>query len=383
MTDPAWQPTELIARRSRGDELVRGTRLGELVVEGLVGSGGFGIVYRVRDASLGRSGALKEYFPQTLAQRAADGRVAPRSQRHAEPFELGLKSFVNEARLLASFDHPSLVKVWRFWAANGTAYMLMPYYEGETLRRWLSALGAPPREAWLRHLAGELCDSLGVLHAHHCVHRDIAPDNILLLHDPGAGPMIDQPPRPLLLDFGAARQVIGEATQTLTAILKRGFSPVEQYGGDEHLRQGPWTDVYALAAVLYTAVSGGVVPPSSIARVMSDEMVPARELGAGRYSPALLDAIDAGLAVRPEQRPQTMAALRERMDADHVKTVLIARPKPRDARAPAPALPRAMPRHRQPPVEDDGAGLKPPWAPIVFGVVGVALVVLVVWLIRS
>lgn len=366
--DPAYQQTLLMPRRDRGGELPRGTRLQEVVVEGLVGSGGYGIVYRVRDTALDRVAALKEYLPAALAVRDAQGRVVPRTPRHEEHFRLGMRSFVHEARLLASLDHPALVKVWRFWPDNGTAYMLMPLYEGVTLRRWLEALGVPPAEPWLRHLALELIDALGTLHGRGILHRDIAPDNVLLLHDRDGGIPVDQPPKPLLLDFGSARHVVAEATQTLTAFLKSGFSPVEQYGGAG--RQGPWTDVYALSALLYTAVASKV-PPSAVARAVKDELVPAAEIGRGRYAPSLLRAIDAGLALRPEQRPQSMAELRARLDESFEPTVLILRPKP--AAAPPPAAAGV-------PGRDDG----PPGARVA-AIAVAALVVLAVlgwWWLR-
>jgi serine/threonine protein kinase len=123
-------------------------------------------------------------------------------------FDAGLDSFINEARLLAQFDHPSLLKVYRFWRANGTAYMVMPFYEGHTLKETLRQMGTPPDERWLTALLASLTEALAVIHAEHCLHRDIAPDNVLLLADSG---------RPLLLDFGAARQVIGDATHRQTA----------------------------------------------------------------------------------------------------------------------------------------------------------------------
>jgi serine/threonine protein kinase len=312
---PGWEPTQLVPRRDRGNALPAGTQLQEFVLEAPIGTGGFSIVYRARDLRLNRVVAIKEYMPALLADRAANGRVAARSPQHRAPFESGLKSFVNEARLLASFEHASLVKVHRFWAENDTAYMVMPLYEGVTLRQWLQNLGAPPSEAWLRALAEPLIDALDALHHERCWHRDVAPDNILLLHDKrAAGSYLEQKPRPLLLDFGAARRVISEQTQQLTAFLKSGYTPVEQYGGEAVMRQGPWTDVYALAAVLYAAMNGKV-PPSAIARSVKDELVPAMRAGAGRYSPAFLAAVDAGLAVMPQQRPQTMADWRRLFEA--------------------------------------------------------------------
>ena len=307
---PDHQKTVLMPRRDVGSELPVGWRLQEFVVEGLIGVGGFSIVYRVRDTRLDRQVAIKEYIPAALATRGRNGEVQARSPNHREHFDLGLHSFINEARLLASFDHPALVKVYRFWADNGTAYMVMPYYQGMTLKKWLATLGTPPSEAWLRELARELVDALDTLHHEKCYHRDVAPDNVLLLYNKHGGTFLEQKPRPLLLDFGAARRVISDATQNLTAILKPGYSPVEQYDGEVSMRQGPWTDVYALCAVLYAALAGKV-PPSSIARVVKDDMLPAMSLGSGRYSAPFLAAIDAGLAIWPQKRPQSMGELRE------------------------------------------------------------------------
>ena len=311
----AAQRTLLMPRRELGCELRAGHKLQEFIVERLLGAGGYSCVYLARDTRLDRRVALKEYLPATLAARAPDGTVGARLPRFQAFYDKGLQGFLNEARLLGSFDHPSLVKVYRFWAEAGTAYMVMPYYEGITLKKWLIDLGATPSERWLRNLVNPLMAALDAMHQQRCYHRDVAPDNILMLYDRKArGSYLEQHPRPVLLDFGAARRVIGDATQQLTAILKSGYSPVEQYEGEESVRQGPWTDVYALCAVLYAAVTGKA-PSPSVARVLRDEMVPAAVAGQGRYSASFLSAIDAGLRVRPEQRPQNMQALHALMDA--------------------------------------------------------------------
>jgi len=283
-----------------GNMLPVGFYLGEFEITKVLGEGGFGIVYLAEDHSLGRRVALKEYMPSSLAQRVGGTQVSVKSERHRETFEAGLKSFVNEARLLAQFDHPSLVKVYRFWEANGTAYMVMPFYEGITLKDQLKEMGAPPDEAWLRELLEPLSEALAVIHAEQCYHRDIAPDNVILLKGSN---------RPLLLDFGAARRVIGDMTQALTVILKPGYAPVEQYAEVPGMKQGPWTDVYALAAVVYFAITGKT-PPTSVGRLMNDNYVPMVQAGAGRYSPEFLDAIDRALVVKPEQRTQSIDDLR-------------------------------------------------------------------------
>ncbi len=179
--------------------LPAGTALAEFTVSSVIGEGGFGIVYRAEDRALRRTVAIKEYMPSALAARLADTRVVVKSEQHRETFEIGLKSFINEARLLAQFDHPALVKVFRFWAANGTAYMAMPLYEGGTLKQALKRMGSPPDEAWLRKLLVPLLDAIELLHQADCLHRDIAPDNVLM--GPGS---TESTPRPVLLDFGAA-----------------------------------------------------------------------------------------------------------------------------------------------------------------------------------
>ena len=283
-----------------GNMLPVGFYLGEFEIVKVLGEGGFGIVYLADDHSLGRRVALKEYMPSSLAQRVGGTQVSVKSERHRETFEAGLKSFVNEARLLAQFDHPSLVKVYRFWEANGTAYMVMPFYEGITLKDELKAMGAPPDEEWLRELLEPLSEALAVIHAEQCFHRDIAPDNVILLKGSQ---------RPLLLDFGAARRVIGDMTQALTVILKPGYAPVEQYAEVPGMKQGPWTDVYALAAVVYYAITGKT-PPTSVGRLMNDNYVPMTQVGAGRYSPEFLAAIDRALIVKPEARTASIDDLR-------------------------------------------------------------------------
>ncbi|MBL8276488.1 MAG: protein kinase [Pelomonas sp.] len=294
-------PAPAAARHEGGNALPVGSRQAEFEVTRVLGEGGFGIVYLARDHALERMVALKEYMPAALALRGEASQVRVRSERHRDTFEAGLKSFINEARLLAQFDHPSLVKVYRFWEANGTAFMVMPFVEGRTLKETLKARTEPPDEAWLMGLLAPLTEALQVLHGEHCYHRDIAPDNIILVASTG---------RPLLLDFGAARRVIGDMTQALTVILKPGYAPIEQYAEVPGMKQGPWTDVYALAAVVYCAITGRT-PPASVGRMVKDEHVPLAVLAQGRYSDRLVRAVDRALQVLPDQRTPSMAAFRE------------------------------------------------------------------------
>ena len=276
-----------------------GAILGEFEILRVIGIGGFGIVYLAQDHSLQRKIALKEYMPSSLAERSSQARVTVRSERHADTFQAGMRSFINEARLLAQFDHPSLLKVYRFWEANGTAYMAMPFYEGLTLSQTLRGRSTPPDEAWLRSLLAPLLNALETIHAEQCFHRDISPDNIMMLADN----------KPLLLDFGAARRAIGDMAQAFTVILKPGYAPIEQYADVATMQQGPWTDIYALASVVHFAITGRA-PVPSVARMISDPLIPLAQTAAGRYSDGFLKAIDRALSVRPEDRPQSIGELR-------------------------------------------------------------------------
>jgi len=281
-----------------------GTHLSEFEIVEVLGEGGFGIVYLAIDHSLERQVALKEYMP-SFAWRSTQAHISVKSAQNADSFEAGRRSFINEARMLAQFDHPSLVKVYRFWEANGTAYMVMPFYRGPTLKQALRERGAPPDEAWLKALLGPLLEALDVIHQHQCYHRDIAPDNILML-DEG---------RPLLLDFGAARRAIGDMNQAFTVILKQNYAPIEQYAEMPGMRQGAWTDLYALASVVHFAIDGQA-PPQALSRMLADPYVPLATRYAGRYSQAFLDAIDRALAFKPDDRPQSVAAMRALLGLD-------------------------------------------------------------------
>lgn len=281
------------------DALPVGTRLAEFELLCVLGTGGFGIVYLALDHALMRQVAIKEYMPSSLAVRGAGSWVALRAPQHAATFAAGLKSFVNEAQMLASFDHPSLLKVLRFWEDHGTAYMVMQYYPGLTLKQSLSAMEKPAAEPWLRSLVEPVLDALEVLHRAGVYHRDVSPDNILM--------QIDGPP--VLLDFGAARRVVGEHSQALTAILKPSFAPVEQYADIVGMRQGPWTDLYAVAAVLYYLIRRQPPVPAA-ARAVRDTQRPLAD-EPGEMNLAFLQAIDWALAVAPEDRPQNVTQMRD------------------------------------------------------------------------
>jgi serine/threonine protein kinase len=330
------QGTPAPARKSEAVEraanaLPVGARLGEFEITRVLGEGGFGIVYLAYDSALERNVALKEYMPTAFAARSTTAHVSVRSEDHLDTFEAGLRSFVNEARILAQFDHPALIKVYRFWEANGTAYMVMPYYQGQTLKQMLLARGAAPDEAWLKALLAPLLDTLALIHEQQCFHRDIAPDNIMMLEDS----------HPLLLDFGAARRAISGMDQAFTVIVKQSYAPIEQYAEMPGMSQGAWTDLFALASVVHYAIDGQP-PPPAVGRIMSDTYVPLADRYADRYSAEFLAAIDRALSVRPEDRPQSAAEMRELLgltESVAMRTQVISASPVRQAPPPAPPEP--------------------------------------------
>jgi serine/threonine protein kinase len=303
MTDiPAQSGPTAAQQLAHVDALPVGTRLAEFEVQSLLGVGGFGMVYRAYDHSLHRTVAIKEYMPAALASRQNGLSVSVRSSVDKSTYESGLRSFVAEARLLAQFDHPSLVKVYRFWEANNTAYMVMPLYSGITLKQARSQMTSPPPEAWLRTVLWSILQALQVLHKNNTLHRDVSPDNIFLQD---MGP-------PVLLDLGAARKAISDKSHKLTAILKVNYAPIEQYAEAEDMQQGPWTDLYSLAAVVYTCLRNDPPLPAT-SRVVRDKLPPLasvvrtlRDHFGQDYSDEFVSAISHGLEVQPENRPQSV-----------------------------------------------------------------------------
>ena len=282
------------------NQLPIGTILGDFKITGIVGEGGFGIVYLAYEAALDRTVAIKEYLPSSIAGRTGNQSVMVRSQINTNAFSTGLKNFLREAQLLARFSHPAMVEVHRVWEQNSTAYMAMRYYDGKTLRE-LRQGTTTFDELYVRRLVEPILDALSLLHAQNVIHRDVSPDNILMRGN-GA---------PVLLDLGAARLVIGGMTQALTTILKPGYAPIEQYVDDGTMRQGPWTDVYGLGAVLYYLLTGAA-PPQAVARMITD---PLRNTLASNakipVAPYFLDALAKALAVRPDDRYQSVDELRD------------------------------------------------------------------------
>jgi len=278
--------------------LPAGTFLQEFEIKSVIGEGGFGIVYLAFDTLLEREVAIKEYLPISHATRRADGIVVASSERQRETFEKALRSFIAEARMLARFKHPALVEVLRFWEEQGTAYMVMPYYQGRPLHILIQEGFRIEDNEKLEAFIFPLLDGLAQLHTVNCYHRDISSDNILILENGS----------PLLLDFGAARSILVDEAQIATVILKPGFAPIEQYSEDFSIApQGAWTDLYALCAVVYQAITG-IMPTVSVARVIRDPLTPLADIAPPEISSAFVTAIDSGLCVTPCERPQSVQA---------------------------------------------------------------------------
>jgi len=294
--------------REQLNALPRGTVLDGYEIGSVLGSGGFGITYLARDLSLEKQVAIKEFMPSDLAVRQGQS-VLPKSVEDREDFSWGLDRFLEEARALARFDHPNVVKVIRFFSAHATAYIVMEYIEGGTVAELFRREGQLS-EARLRGLLDGLLSGLEALHAANFLHRDIKPSNIIVRSDG----------TPVLLDFGSARQSLGVKSRSITAVVTPGYAPIEQYSSRGS--QGPWTDIYALGALCYRAITGEV-PIDATERVRRDPLVPARSHPQARvgYSPGLLAAVDAAMMVDEDKRPQTIAAWRAMLGGGPVENV--------------------------------------------------------------
>lgn len=276
-----------------GTELVSDFR-----IERVIGAGGFGITYLATEIALDRKVTIKEYFPSDFAARGKDVSAAPRSAQCEADYQWGLDRFIEEAQTLAKYNHPNIVRVYRYFRANNTGYMVLHFEEGQSLKSWLQSLQRAPRQAEMDQIIAPLLDALAVVHASDFLHRDIAPDNIIIRNDSA----------PVLIDFGAARGDIAQHSRTVSALVKPGYSPYEQYG-ETGRSQGPWTDIYALAATLYHAITGKR-PPDAPSRVVKDEIRPARDAALSAYRASFLKAIDQGLRIDIEKRPQSVAEWR-------------------------------------------------------------------------
>lgn len=268
-----------------------GAELMEYRLDAVLGAGGFGLTYLAWDAHLHKRVALKEYLPADIALRALDGSIVPIATQRHEDYRWGLERFLQEARTLACFSHPHIVRVYRYFEANNTAYMVMDYAHGESLSGLLKRDPYPSEER-LRAILLPVLDGLRAVHEAGFLHRDIKPSNIFLREQGG----------PLLIDFGAARHTVGGGGN-YTAVVTPGYAPIEQYSA--RARQGPWSDIYAVAGVFYRAVTNEN-PPDAVGRMRSDSVAAPLYAARERYSGALLRAIGWGLETEEHRRPQTV-----------------------------------------------------------------------------
>jgi serine/threonine protein kinase len=271
----------------------------EYLIQKTLGGGAFGITYLAKDTNLNLEVAIKEYMPVDLAVRDGEFHVKPNSEKSSELFQWGLERFIEEARALANFRHPNIVRVLRYFKSYGTAYIVMEYESGESLKQWMPA-HRPIEPNDLLSVVNPLLDGLELIHKGNFLHRDIKPDNIYIRHDG----------TPVLLDFGAARQV--HSGRDLTAIFSPGFAPFEQY--HSHGNQGPWTDIYSLAAVMYWMI-GGEKPTDAAARLKNHAMIPAVDIDRNNlFASAFLAAIDSALEPDEALRPQTISDFRTQLN---------------------------------------------------------------------
>lgn len=292
---------------SSSTSLPPGFGLFEYRIDRVLGQGSFGITYLATDVNLNVQVAIKEYLPSHCASRAGDYSVIVRWPE-AEAFYLdGLEAFLMEARTLATFQHPNIVGVARFFEAYRTAYIVLDYEEGQSLKQWWSS-SRKPHESWLVELLQPLLDGLALVHESGYLHRDIKPDNIYASVDDG---------RLVLLDFGAARLSVG-GEQAVADVLTPGYAPAEQYEGGQ---QGPWTDIYAFGATLYWMVSGKKPEPAPARLAGEVVMIPAVQVGAGRYGVPFLEAIDWALQPQAQARPQNVREFAAALFASHAGTL--------------------------------------------------------------
>ena len=347
-----------------GEALPVGTRVEQFVVERFLGVGGFGVTYLARDESLGVWRALKEYLPEVWGARLGDGTVGPRTEAYSEDYWWGLEQFLKEARILAQFEARHIrhiVRVYQVFEARGTAYMAMEYVEGRTLEAEVEAEG-PLSEDRMRGLLLGLTEGLSEVHAAGVLHRDITPRNVMIREDG----------TPVVIDFGAARQATGDRSGDVRQFLTPGFAPLEQYvtrsrrgsSAALKLRQGPWTDIYALGAVTYWALSRPEYRErleEAPARQVVDELPPLLEAAGHAVSESLSLAVSSALSVNAEDRPQSVDQWRQQLEGSVVPV-----------RGPVPARGADVQRETERP--------PPPWRRWWLGAAsaGVALVVLLV-----
>ena len=269
-----------------------GTRIEEYTIESSLGGGGFSSVYLARQFEDQRQVVIKEYLPRRLAHRTWGGLVMPNGDETRALFLVGRKRFLEEAMVLTKFRHSSIVEVLNFFEANSTVYLVMTYEYGKILGDYLREKKGPMSETFLQRVFPALLDGVKCIHSQGYLHLDIKPHNIL----------IRQGGEPLLLDFGAIQPYPYNGQPKPSKVSSPGFSPMEQYQDDGRL--GPWSDIYAVGASMRMCLDGKPPPPAK-SRAGKDTLKPAVKSFRNKYSPFLLEAIDAAMAMNPNDRPQS------------------------------------------------------------------------------
>ena len=277
--------------------LPAGHQLEEYTIERQLSLGGFSVVYLACDAT-GRRFAIKEYLPNNLALRGP-GQIRPQvSPEHRGAFRYGMKSFFEEGGALARLSHPNVIRVFNFFRANDTAYLVMEYEEGRTLQEFVQRQQHPMSERFLRGLFTRLLNGLREVHACKLLHLDLKPANIYLRQDN----------TPLLIDFGAARQTLSSEQPMLEPMYTPGFASPEHHGERQNL--GPWSDIYSIGASMYACLAGSP-PPAADLRLKGDSIQPACQRWDGQFPDRLLEIVDWCLNLDHLQRPQSVFALQK------------------------------------------------------------------------
>jgi WD40 repeat protein len=284
--------------------LPHGYKLGEYLVESVLGQGGFGITYLAKDTKLGARVAIKEYFPRGLATRNDQYSIVAKPGNAAKDYQWGLEQFLKEAQALARFKHNHIVRVLRFLEVNGTAYMVMEYEEGEGLSDYMKKQGGRLDEPMLLQIFVPILNGLQAVHSAGLLHLDIKPDNVYLRSDG----------QPMLIDFGSARQTArGPGAQERIA-LTPAYAAIEQY--PDKGKQGPWTDIYSIGASMYHCMSGkqpidALRRYQTVLKYKTDPLTPATKLEVDGYSTYLRECIDWAIQIYPSHRPKGAIQLQE------------------------------------------------------------------------
>jgi len=317
--------------------LPAGSRLEHYEIQGTLGSGAFGVTYQAYSHRFHSPCVIKELLPVDYAYRAPTQRIEPISSDLMNILAKCQHDFMREATILHSVDHPHVVKILDYFDGNGTSYFVMPFAEGVNLEAFIRRRGinGAMEEGELLEFMYAVLDGLECVHSKNFLHRDLKPENII----------ITSTGQPLLIDFGAARQLIGSRSRPMSAILTRCYAPFEQYSTTQ--KQGPYTDIYALGAIMQRVITGSP-PHEAPDRIDAGASLPSLEsiMAGGRYSSRLLRAIDWALRPQARLRPQSIAEWRVTLPARPSSAPL---PSIAEAAASRDSQPPPLPTSQQPP----------------------------------